>query len=385
MQQADVAAAEALKNLAVGLLLRVVQRAERLGAAQLRVEPPHLALVGFEYPFLHQPVEHGGRHARLLQQHALGHLADGVGLAQYAGQFRVLHQQGQLLGCPPQCVKEPVQPRFVAAPEQPHASLGLGTVGAPQLFFHENRLFVEQRLHHAQQVLQPAVVLQLGDALGRLPRQQVEHPLFPRGEGGGGFVVGVVGHHGLAFYFQPGRDGGLVHLAHRAEIVFGHPLPELELHGQQQGGAVEHRSHLLHHVVDGRVEMDAVHNGGVELLPPEGNHYAASSRHLLGQVVGQAVREVPGQRERQYDIDVSLHLLAKIVQTSGMGKRFFTPQTQADQGKGSAGRRNTACRSALRTPPAQREGAEKRPKPWQKLAEAQEKSCQSCRNSISPA
>ena len=312
MKQADILFAERSTDFVEGPLLVDVQFVEGHQGLCNGFEPPHFLLIDLEHAFVHQPVEHGRCGTRAFQQFGFGHLLDSSP-SQTAGEFDILHQQVQLLGGPSlQFVEEEVQPPFVARRfGEAHTRLGLGLVGALQFFLHKEGVFFKQRLHHGEDVLQAAVLLQPGHRLLGLGSQQVKHFLFAFGQRFRGFEVRIVLHHRFALQLQPRGQGRLIDIALRAEVIVGQPLPKPELQGQQDRLPVEHGRHLLHFVILRLQVMHIAHNARIELLLAERHHHPAAYLYLPVHFRRQGIRETGMQGQGQYDVDKLLHRCGK--------------------------------------------------------------------------
>lgn len=243
-----------------------------------------------------------------MQQLGLGdffHLSAG----EAGREFDVFHQQIQLLGgASLQFVEEEVQAAFVAGSlGEAYARLGLGLVGAAQLFFHEDGFFVEQGLDDGEDVLDAAVLLELRDALLRFGGEEVEYLLFFLRQADVGLEIGVVLHDRFAFQLQAGGQCGFVDVALGAEVIIGQPLPELELARQQYGAGIEQRGDFFYFVLRRGEVVHVAHNGGVVLLPSERYYHATTRLHVVCPFVGQGVGEAAVQGQRQYDIHKLFH------------------------------------------------------------------------------
>ena len=183
MQQYHVFALPLPADAVVGLLLG---GAQRFGGIQLWwrgiVEPAHLVMEGGEHAPLHQLAKHSNRDVRLVEQ-------------------------------------------FVA--RQGYAPLALG------------RLFIGTDIGHAQEGVQQGQLLlcPLHAVHG-----QLQSPGLPPSGGKGNMHLGLgfIGSSG----FHASRQGCIIHLAYRREIIIGHPPPQLQL-------PVGHHRCIIEHHVDG--------------------------------------------------------------------------------------------------------------------------------------
>ena len=91
-------------------------------------------------------------------------------------------------------------------------------------------------------------LLQVGYAK-RFDAEHGENLPCPRAFIACGFLIVNVafgkGVYGFALQFQAARQCRLHHLSGKAHIVVGHPSPEVNLLGQQQGAAVDNFLHFL--------------------------------------------------------------------------------------------------------------------------------------------
>ena len=189
-----------------------------------------------------------------------------------------------------------------------HAYFRLGLVVAFEFFLHADSSFGQQVVDDRQDVacyIEP--FLQLGDTLFWVLCQEVKHLLFAWGERRGGFIVRIGRHDGLAFQFHARRQGSLVDIPHRAEIVGRHPFPQPELLRKQDGARVEHLSHLFYLITFGRTVVYIGHQGCIEFLSPEGNNHTTARLHLSFEGFRQRVGVPVGQGQWQKNINVVFH------------------------------------------------------------------------------
>ena len=192
-----------------------------------------------------------------------------------------------------------------------NSSNGLGLVGALQFFLHKEGVFFKQRLHHGEDVLQAAVLLQPGHCLLELGSQQVENLLFAFGQRLRGFKVRIILHHRFALQLQSRGQGRLIDIALCTEVIVGQPLPKPELQGQQDGLPVEHGRHLLHIVILRLQVMHIAHDARIIFLPAERHHHPTANLHLSVHLWRQGIRETGMQGQGQYDIDKFFHYACK--------------------------------------------------------------------------
>ena len=88
--------------------------------------------------------------------------------------------------------------------------------------------------------------------------------------------VGVDSDVGFALDLEPAGQSGLVDFSHRAQVVVGYPLPELELGMAHDGLLVKHAHHLLDLIALRGTVVQHHHDGGVNLLAAERHQHTAA-------------------------------------------------------------------------------------------------------------
>ena len=161
---------------------------------------------------------------------------------QPARQVEIGQQQLFLLLGTLELVEEAVQAGLVVARDsQAHALLGAGAVVVDHTLAHAYGSQVEQVAHLVDHVAKAGGACNLVDLHASASLGHVEHHLVAVAQLARALllVVGVDAHKRLALHLEPAGHGSAIHLAHRAQVVVGNPLPQLELGVPQDGTGVE--------------------------------------------------------------------------------------------------------------------------------------------------
>ena len=183
-----------------------------------------------------------------------------------------------------------------------------------QLFFDPYRVFFEKRPDDRHQVSCLCRLFELRD-IQAFVREQVEHFLLFFGQRSGRLEFRIPLHTRFALQLQAGRNGCIVDIPCCAEVITGHPFPELILVFQQNRMVVEHFGHFLDFVIGRWRGVCLDYNPGVISFGSEGNDDTASPLHFFRQTLRDRISELTRYGQRHYDIDIFLHR-AKIQRNS---------------------------------------------------------------------
>ena len=119
--------------------------------------------------------------------------------------------------------------RIVVAPLTSESNVGLcfGRIGLHDTLGDIDSVFLEQAHNHGGDILEAGEAFHLVDLNLWARRDILEHDFLAVGETGvlGFEIIGRCRNHRFALHLQPRRNGSLIHIADRAEIVIGNPLP----------------------------------------------------------------------------------------------------------------------------------------------------------------
>ena len=190
-------------------------------------------------------------------------------------------QERFLLRCPLEHVKKMMQFFLLfTGYGEAHTCLSLRTIVVHDTLTHVQRTHVQQVADISFYGLESCCLGNFGNLNASTLGSEVQNYPFVVAQPAGLvlLIVWVDADCRLAFYLQSRRHRCLVDLTHRAQVVVGNPLPELQLGMAQDGLAVKGAQNLLDFVALGLPVMEGCHDGRKDFFASEGYQNAHTDR-----------------------------------------------------------------------------------------------------------